>query len=103
MPKELHHLFRNLVFLQKYLYDMPYKECLVCSEEERDVLMYYKRTKIPLEQAEKDREWVFRQINAICDNYCLTHKNEFNKQTDDFLNDWLYRLFKTANEEQGEK
>ena len=103
MPKELHHLFRNLVFLQKYLNDMPYKECLVCSEEERDVLMYYKRTKIPLKQAEKDREWIFRQINAICDNYCLTHKNEFNKQTDDFLNGWLYRLFKTVNEEQGEK
>ena len=42
-------------------------------------------------------------IDTICDNYCLTYKNEFNKQTDDFLNDWLYRLFKTVNEKQGER
>lgn len=103
MPKELHHLHRNLIFLKKYLNDMPYKECLVCSEKEREILMHFKRDKLPLEQAEKSREWAFKQIDTICDNYCLTHKNEFNKQTNDFLNDWLYRLFKIVNEKQGER
>lgn len=103
MPKELHHLHRNLIFLKKYLNDMPYKECLVCSEKEREILMHFKRDKLPFEQAEKSREWAFKQIDTICDNYCLTHKNEFNKQTNDFLNDWLYRLFKTVNEKQGER
>ena len=65
--------------------------------------MHFKRDKLSLEQAEKSREWAFKQIDTICDNYCLTYKNEFNKQTDDFLNDWLYRLFKTVNEKQGER
>lgn len=82
---------------------MPYKECLVCSEKEREILMHFKHDKLSLEQAEKSREWAFKHINDICDTYCETHKNEFNKQTNDFLNDWLYRLFKTVNEKQGEK
>lgn len=50
-PKQLHHIIRVNEFMQKYIEDKPYKECLLSDNTE--YLMQIKKGCLPLEEARK--------------------------------------------------
>ena len=52
-PKQLHHIVRMKMFIERYINGEPYSKCLIESEENRKFLIDIKNGNYSLEQAEQ--------------------------------------------------
>lgn len=102
-PKQLSHLARIGYFLKWYIEGRPYKDCIYpTSETIRQSLLECKRNGWGLtkEEAEEQADEIMEGIIERADKFRATCKNENNPETDEFLNDVLYRLISRSLKEE---
>lgn len=102
-PKQLSHLARINWFIKEYICDKPYKECIYPeSIYIRNWLLSCKRTgwNLSKEEAIKRAEEFIENITEIANNYKATHENKINEESDEFLNNILYKLISRSLQEE---
>ena len=96
-PKQLHHLLRILEFLEKYICEKPFEECLHTTQAD-----YLKKVKLgyyDLENARKIAKESYNRIKNFCDNYCEKYKNEpIDRTVEELLEDVGYNIMKISVE-----
>lgn len=94
-PKQLCHLLRIADFLQKYIRDENYEDCLHATFPQ-----YLKDVKTgihPLDEARKIAAETYSNIHEICDIYVEKHKNDpVDKYIDELLDDVSYEIMRAA-------
>lgn len=101
VPKELHHMMRLHYLLMDYINEVPFSRCLTQDNESiHDFLMLLKNGKIPLEKATKLKEDIYIHSMELVASYSDTHIERKNPAVEEFLNDFVVRVFKIANERE---
>lgn len=93
-PKQLTHLLRIEDFLERYITEEPYEDCII--PENLDVLHEAKKGVYSLDEANKMADAAFYHITKMRDDYCLTHKNKHNPLVEDLLQSIQYKIIETA-------
>lgn len=98
-PKQLSHIVRVSELLDKYLKEIPYKECLITSQ--RDFILDIKKGKYELSEAKEMAQKYMSHVENVADNFCLKYpKVEKNQEVFDLLEDIKYKIMmKTFKEE----
>ena len=96
--KQLHHLIRINRFIENYIKYMPYKECMILPEAEREHLIAVKNFKYPVEVAIRIADDCIKNITEIVDNSLNGEKP--NAQVDEMLNYVQLEIMKRAIKEE---
>lgn len=90
-PKQLHHLLRVSEYLDRYLAEEPYGDCLVSKQAE--YLLDVKKGRFELEEARDIANTTYADIHEKCDKFIDKHKNDpINSEVDDLLDDVAYNI-----------
>ena len=100
-PKQLHHILRLREFMNRYIAEEPYADCL--KSKEADYLIAVKKGYYTLDKAEEVAASALRQITQVADIYCNQVPNEGNVATEELLNTVQYNIMKTAIKKEFEK
>ena len=93
--KQLSHLLRLEHFIQEYINDKPYADCLIATDP--DYLIAVKRNQIyNLEEAREIATRSLNNITKIADDFCSKIKNENNPNVEQFLDEMLYKIMETS-------
>lgn len=92
--KQVHHLLRVENFLERYIADEPYEECMRPTSDIIDKLMAYKRQEIPLNIAEVEAETAINHIIQMRNDFCAKHKDEIDPETIELLNEVQYNIMR---------
>lgn len=93
--KQLSHLLRLEPFIQEYINDKPYADCLIAKDPE--YLIAVKRNQIyNLEEAREIATRSLNNITKIADDFCSKIKNENNPNVEQFLDEMLYKIMETS-------
>lgn len=94
-PKQLYHLLRVAEFLDRYMAEEPFAECL--KSKQADYLKKVKEGCVPLEEARVLATAKYNYISNRCDNFIAVHeKDEINKEVDELLEDVSYEIMKIS-------
>ena len=94
-PKQLHHLLRVSEYLDRYLAEEPYGDCLVSNQA--DFLLAVKKGCFSLEEARDIANTTYADIREKCDKSVEAHKNDKpNKYIDELLDDVAYEIMKES-------
>ena len=93
-PKQLSHIFRLRNFLDAYIGEESYKDCLLSSNREENIAV--KTGKYSLNDARMIASEICDRITKIADIYCERVPNEYNEATDQLMNDILTEIIKIA-------
>lgn len=94
-PKQLHHLLRIEEYLNRYLNDEPYGDCLI--SKQADFLKYVKEGQVPLFEARLMADATYQRIRDKCNDFCEKYKDEPpNKEIDEFLDEISYQIMKES-------
>lgn len=100
--KQLHHLVRIDEFLKKYIAGVSYEECLIPNDPEYLIALknqgYY-----PLEKAREVAEKTVQSITEIADNFCATHQDKANKNTELLFQEVQYNIMRKSVEKELKK
>jgi predicted nucleotidyltransferase len=88
--KQLHHIVRLREFMERYISGEPFANCLI--SKHREYLIRLKKNEFPLKEARIIAETELSKMEKAVDNFLLT-KRTFNKDVDNFLAEWLVKLF----------
>ena len=93
--KQLHHLARIRIFMEHFLNDEPYADCLLPLGEEHDYVMNLKTTYMPLDKA---REVANKELARIEDLYFQYRGMEpwENPEARELLEDVSYNIMRIA-------
>lgn len=100
-PKQLTHLLRFEDFLERYITEEPYEDCIIPKnlEELREV----KKGVYSLDEATKMADAAIAHITKMRDDYCNFHSNVYNPAIEDLLQSIQYKMIEIAvREELGE-
>lgn len=97
-PKQLHHIFRMKDFLNKYIAEESYADCLIPGNKEW--LIEVKKGKYSLDHARMLASEALKQIETVADIYCAQVPNEINPKADVVLNNFTYDVMKIAMKEE---
>lgn len=93
--KQLHHLLRIEEYLDRYLAEESYGECLLTQQAE-----YLKAVKLGMYDLENAREIAnksYNHIHTVCDAFIKKHKNDpINKAVDELLDDVAYEIMRES-------
>ena len=93
--KQLSHLLRIEQFIQNYVNDKPYADCLIAKDPE--YLIAVKRNQMySVEEAREIAAKALAHITEIADEFCNKTKNENNLNVEQFLDEMLYSIMKTS-------
>ena len=96
-PKQLSHLLRIEEYLQRYLAQEPYKDCLLSKQAD-----YLKAVKLGLHNLTEAREIAkksYNNIHSICDDFIEKNKNTpINSEINILLDDVAYQIMKISVE-----
>ncbi len=109
--KQLHHLLRLEYFLDMYRYmitstdaEVKYKDILgsvFMSYEKRERLKIIKENKFyDLDEAKEVAEKTLQSVITMADNACVSLNDENNRDTEEMLDDILYRIVKQSLTEE---
>ena len=94
-PKQLHHLLRVSEYLDRYLADEPYGDCLLTKQAE--YLKEVKLGKHSLEEAREIANRVYTNIHEKCDQFIEAHKNDpVDSAVDELLDDVAYKIMEES-------
>ena len=97
-PKQLTHLLRIEDFLERYIAEEPYEDCII--PENLEKLREIKKGVYSLDEANKIADAAFMHITKMRDDYCLTHKNKYNPLVEDLFRSVQYEIIKIAIKEE---
>lgn len=93
-PKQLSHIIRLRDFLDKYIAEESYLDCLKpCNPE---YIIDIKKGKYDLEYARKLAKETSDRIEKIADIYCSKVEDKCNPEADEVLNNFIYDAMKVA-------
>ena len=93
-PKQLHHLLRVEEYIERYINEESYKDCLISRNSK-----YLKNVKIgchTLEEAREIADASIKHIDDMCDVFLKTCNVEADKKIDDLLDDVQCNIMKIA-------
>lgn len=94
-PKQLSHLLRIEEYLQRYIAQESYKDCLLTKQAD-----YLKAVKLGYHNLTDAREIAkksYNNIHSICDNFIEKNKNTpINSKIDELLDDVAYQIMKIS-------
>lgn len=93
-PKQLHHLLRVEEYIERYINEESYKDCLISRNSK-----YLKNVKIgchPLEQAREIADAAINHIDEMCEEFLKTCSTEVDKKIDNLLDDVQCNIMKIA-------
>ena len=94
-PKQLSHLLRIEEYLQRYIAQESYKDCLLTKQAD-----YLKAVKLGFHNLTEAREIAkksYNNIHSICDNFIEKNKNTLiNSEIDELLDDVAYQIMKIS-------
>ena len=90
--KQLMHLFRIEKYLEQYIYDVKYANCLKAPMG--DYLLDVKNYRYDLETARYSAKLSLDNIVSMADDYCSKTKDEGNEEIEDFMNKIVYLIMK---------
>ena len=94
-PKQLSHLLRIEEYLQRYIAQESYKDCLLSKQP--DHLKAVKLGFYNLAEAQRIAEKSYNNIHSICDNFIEQNKDKpVNKEIDELLDDVAYEIMKIS-------
>lgn len=94
-PKQVSHLVRVQNFIDSYLADYPYEDCL--HPKDKDFIMDIKLGKYSLEEARKIADKYLNLVVSASDDFCNSHnKNDIDTEADNILNEVQYAIVKKA-------
>ena len=97
-PKQLCHLLRVEEYLQRYIAQEPYEDCLL--SKQADYLKAVKLGLHNLNDARKIAKKSYDNIHSICDEYIEKHKNDsINQEINELLDDVAYQIMKISIKE----
>lgn len=88
--KQLHHIVRMREFMERYIDGEPFGSCLISNHREH--LLRLKKNEFPLKEARIMAEIELGKMEKEVDKFLLRGKVQ-NQKTNDFLADWLVKLF----------
>lgn len=98
-PKQLSHLLRISEFLQRYINNESYEDCLLTRQS--NYLKQVKSGLYTLDQAREIATQEYDKIHTICDNFTQNHKNDKdNAQVDELLDDVGYNIMKISVQQE---
>lgn len=97
-PKQLSHIVRLRDFLNKYIGEESYSDCLIPAD--REWIIDIKKGKYNLNQARILAKETTDIITKIADIYCERIENEINPEADEILNNFTYDVMKIAMKEE---
>lgn len=96
--KQLTHLLRIEDFLERYIAEEPYEDCII--PKNLNILREAKKGVYALDEATKMADAAFYHITKMRDDYCLTHKNKRNLLIEDLFQSVQYEIIKIAIKEE---
>ena len=97
-PKQLSHIIRLRDFLDKYIAEESYLDCLKpCNPE---YIIDIKKGKYDLEYARKLAKETTDRIEKIADIYCSKVEDKYNPEAEEVLNNFVYDVMKIAMKEE---
>ena len=93
--KQLSHLARIRIFLEHFLENEPYEECLIPKDEERAYIMTLKTDYFPLETARSLAEAEKAKVEALYEPYKSMTPEE-NPEARELLEDVSYNIMRIA-------
>lgn len=97
-PKQLTHLLRFEDFLERYIAEEPYEDCIIPKNLEK--LCEAKKGIYSLDEATKMADAAFIHITKMRDDFCLTHDNKRNLLVEDLFQSVQYDMIKIAVKEE---
>lgn len=95
--ENLHNLCRLYFFLLSYLSGKKtYPQCLA-SKEEHKFLLILKTNPVPLAEATAMAERYHKNCDTLAEQYYQWHQPEPNREVEQYLNDWMERVFYRVN------
>lgn len=95
-PKQLHHLMRLHIFLNKYIENTSYENCLRPDDSIADYLKLVKSGIYSLDKARDLAKSSIDYIIKIVDEYCTSIENKGNPEIEELLEDVQYNIMKIA-------
>lgn len=96
--KQLHHLLRVLEFLERYIAEEPYKDCL--RPRDPEYLKSVKQFYYPLEEARVIAAAAIKQVTEIADSFASTHEATVDAYANDLIDDVQYEIMKIAVQQE---
>ena len=97
-PKQLTHLLRFEDFLERYIAEEPYEDCII--PKNLGKLREVKKGVYSLDEATKLADAAFMHITKMRDDFCLTHENRHNPLVEDLFQSVQYEIIKIAIKEE---
>lgn len=98
-PKQLHHLLRIAEFLDRYLRDESFEDCI--HTKDADYLKEVKRGYYSLEAARDIATGEYNRIHDCCTAFVEVHKDDpVDKSVDELLDDVAYEIMKISVTEE---
>lgn len=91
-PKQLHHIMRCAEFLERYIADVPYAECLI--SKNRELLIDVKKGLYSLDEARRIADTTENQVKLIKQHYMDNHPLVIDKGVDVIMNNVLIEVLK---------
>lgn len=92
-PKEFHHLLRIEEYVERYINDVSYQDCLI--SERADYLIGVKRGRYTLDDARLIAKTAIDHIEEMCNKF-LEDEKPINKDVDALLDDVQYEIMRIA-------
>lgn len=93
-PKQLHHLLRVEDFIERYLKDIPYEECL--RPEDPGYLLDVKIGVMSLDEARKVGQAALDHVCEMADEFCDTHENVTDPKVEALLEETQIEIMKRS-------
>lgn len=99
--KQLSHLLRISEFLSRYLSGEKYEDCLI--SQQRDLLLYLKEHKMPLNEAQMLADFAVKNTKGFIDAWLNTQpKDDTNPGVVELLEDVQYKIMRISVEKEFE-
>lgn len=98
--KQVSHLDRVDDYLERYIFDTPYADCLIPTPERQPRMMDYKLQRIPLEVARVEAKRILNHVVVAADYFCERVPDKEDESMRELLEDVSYNIMKIAVERE---
>ena len=95
-PKQLHHLARIDKFLQRYVADIPFEQCMIPNPSDKKYLLDIKKAKYPLEKAREMAQYHLNSIDQLYAKYLVNKNYKRNEEIGNLIDQTQADIIKRA-------
>ena len=96
--KAVSHLIRIYAFLKRYIHNFPYQDCIIPDDEEKEIILFFKRNYANKEEGLSVAKNMFDAIQKEVNDYINTHEETINTEIESILEDVQYYMVKKGLE-----